>query len=79
MSPLADFKPNMLSLLFALLELDYGLLRAVTPYYEVFALSEKQPGGLEKCKQDTSDVGRLINQCWKKGPVSGVRSGVTDE
>jgi hypothetical protein len=62
----------MLNLLFALLELDYGLLRAVTPYYELYALSAKAADGLDKVRQDTSVEGKAINKYWNKGPVSAL-------
>jgi hypothetical protein len=35
----------MLNLLFALLELDYGLLRARTPFYEIYNIKKKDEAG----------------------------------
>lgn len=54
----------MLSLLFALLELDYGVLRARTPYFEVYTIKQKTPAGWAKVLGDTDVAAKAIRSNW---------------
>ncbi|EEB94963.1 hypothetical protein MPER_06142, partial [Moniliophthora perniciosa FA553] len=42
-SKVYDIRANVLGLLYAQLELDYNHIRAVTPYYSVYTIDEKNP------------------------------------
>lgn len=54
----------MLSLLFALLELDYSLLRARTPYYEIYNIKPKG-NGLRKVLADDSHSAKAVRAQWR--------------
>lgn len=54
----------MLNLLFALLELDYGLVRSRTPYYEVATIKQKSPAGWAKILGDTDPAAKAIRSRW---------------
>ncbi|KAK4687262.1 hypothetical protein P7C73_g2871, partial [Tremellales sp. Uapishka_1] len=59
-----DIRPSMLNLLYAILELDYELLRARTPFYEVYTLKFKG-NGLQKVTADDSQAAIAIKANWK--------------
>ena len=54
----------MLNLLFALLELDYGLMRARTPYYEVYTIKQKSAPGWSKVMLDQDPSAKVIRSHW---------------
>lgn len=69
----------MLNILFAILELDYGLLRARTPFYEIYNIEKKSAGGWEKVEKDSSAVAQAIRAGWKKkSKFTEVRDYIVD-
>ena len=54
----------MLNLLFALLELDYGLMRARTPYYEVYTIKQKSSAGWSEILSQTDPFATAIRAHW---------------
>ncbi|TFK57018.1 ATP-dependent DNA helicase [Heliocybe sulcata] len=59
-----DIKPNVLNYFYAELELDHGYIRAVTPFFSVYTLSETTSEGWEKVLSDTSDAAIAIRESW---------------
>ncbi|GAA5905430.1 hypothetical protein JCM8208_004276 [Rhodotorula glutinis] len=67
-----DIGRNTLSLLYALLELQQGLLRATTPFYSSYQLkpSSSNPSAFKtKVENDKSPEAVAIRAHWKKGPT----------
>ncbi|GAA5936353.1 hypothetical protein JCM3775_006476 [Rhodotorula graminis] len=67
-----DIGKNTLSLLYALLELQQGLLRATTPFYSSYQLkpSSSNPSAFKtKVENDKSPEAVAIRAHWKKGPT----------
>lgn len=58
-------QPTVLNLLFAQLELDYGYIRAVTPYYSVYEISPSTDAGWRNVLADKSPAAMTIRQEWK--------------
>jgi hypothetical protein len=54
----------MLNLLFALLEVDFGLMRSRTPYYEVYTIKQKTANGWGKVMQDSDPAAKAIRSHW---------------
>ncbi|KZT30636.1 ATP-dependent DNA helicase [Neolentinus lepideus HHB14362 ss-1] len=59
-----DIRSNVLNLCYAQLELDYNYLRAVTPFYSVYTLSQRTATGWNKVLSDTSDAAKAIKGSW---------------
>ncbi|TFK57019.1 ATP-dependent DNA helicase [Heliocybe sulcata] len=59
-----DIRMNVLNYFYAELELDHGYVRAVTPFYSVYTLSENTSEGWEKVLSDTSDAAIAIRESW---------------
>jgi hypothetical protein len=72
---------NVLGLCYAKLELDpnFGFIRAITPFYSVYDLTERAKGGLTKVIADTSPAGKAITMYWSAKAlgyqVGGLGSG----
>ncbi|GAA5970643.1 hypothetical protein JCM11641_007383 [Rhodosporidiobolus odoratus] len=67
-----DIGRNTLSLLFAILELQFGLLRATTPFYATYQLrgSANRPSGFQEVLlSDQTPEAQALRQHWKKGPT----------
>ncbi|GAA5949472.1 hypothetical protein JCM10213_005240 [Rhodosporidiobolus nylandii] len=67
-----DIGANTLSLLFAILELQFGLLRATTPFYAEFSIkpSQTRPQGFQEILYgDKSREANAIRSSWKKGTM----------
>lgn len=63
-----DITQNTLTILYAILELDFGLLRAVTPFYSSFSIKPSEQWAKIVMK-DSSPAGNAIRSHWKKGPI----------
>jgi hypothetical protein len=59
----------VLNLLFALLERDYGLLRAQTPFYEIYNIKPKSDRGWGSILNDDSRTANAIRKHWKTKPT----------
>ncbi|KIJ68526.1 hypothetical protein HYDPIDRAFT_24796 [Hydnomerulius pinastri MD-312] len=59
-----DIRPNVLGLCYAQLELDYGYIRAITPFYSVYDLSARTGEGWNKVLADNSDAAKTIKMYW---------------
>lgn len=62
---------NTLGLLYAQLELQSELLRAVTPFYQTYQFKAlgRNPGGWSKVLADKSKEAVAIRKYWKSGPT----------
>ncbi|KAI0825027.1 ATP-dependent DNA helicase [Trametes gibbosa] len=60
-----DIRQNVLNLSYAQLELDYGYIRATTPYYSLYDLSSKTADGWAKVMADNSPAAKAIRTYWK--------------
>ena len=59
---------NTLGLLYATLELQFGLLRATTPFYSQYALKpSKESHRFKEIESDSSPIAKVIRNYWKKG------------
>ena len=56
---------NVLGLLYAQLELDYGYIRAVTPFYSIYDISSRSDAGWQKVLNDPSPAAVEIRTYWK--------------
>ncbi|KAH9858087.1 ATP-dependent DNA helicase [Lenzites betulinus] len=59
-----DIRQNVLNLSYAQLELDYGYIRATTPYYSVYDISKKTADGWAKVMADNSPPAKAIRSYW---------------
>ncbi|GAA5925627.1 hypothetical protein JCM1841_004791 [Sporobolomyces salmonicolor] len=66
-----DISRNTLSLLFANLELQFGLLRAVTPFYQTYTLkpTEANPSLFQRVVDSNTPEGESIRNTWKAGTI----------
>ncbi|KAH9813809.1 P-loop containing nucleoside triphosphate hydrolase protein [Melampsora americana] len=64
-----DIKTNTLGLLFAQLELNFGLLRATTPFYGVFTWP-RNDRTIARMKAEKGDIARTLCDHMKTGPVN---------
>ncbi|KAJ6604577.1 ATP-dependent DNA helicase [Mycena vulgaris] len=64
-SKLYDIRSNVLNLCYAQLELDYGFIRAVTPFYSVYEITPR--GGAERASilNDKSKEAATIRTYWR--------------
>ncbi|KAI0778291.1 ATP-dependent DNA helicase [Trametes elegans] len=60
-----DIRSNVLNLCYAQLELDYGYIRATTPYFSLYDISAKTPAGWQKVMSDTSPAATAIRTYWR--------------
>ncbi|ESK95848.1 atp-dependent dna helicase [Moniliophthora roreri MCA 2997] len=58
-SKVYDIRTNVLGLLYAQLELDYNHIRAVTPYYSVYTIEEKNSS---RVSADTTKIGNAVRR-----------------
>lgn len=54
----------MLGLLYAQLELDYGYIRAITPFFSVYDISARSANGWQKVMTDESVAAVAIRTHW---------------
>ncbi|KAI0815051.1 ATP-dependent DNA helicase [Irpex lacteus] len=59
-----DIRANVLNLCYAQLELDYGYLRAVTPFYSVYDITIRGNADRQKVLNDDTYYAKLIRQYW---------------
>ncbi|RPD55839.1 ATP-dependent DNA helicase [Lentinus tigrinus ALCF2SS1-7] len=59
-----DIRQNVLNLLYAQLELDYGYIRAVTPFYSIYDISSRNAAGWQKVLSDPSPTAVAIRTYW---------------
>ncbi|KAI0756886.1 ATP-dependent DNA helicase [Daedaleopsis nitida] len=59
-----DIRQNVLGLLYAQLELDYGYIRAITPFFSIYDISQRGAGGLQKIMADNSAPAKAIRTYW---------------
>ncbi|TNY20349.1 ATP-dependent DNA helicase [Rhodotorula diobovata] len=65
-----DIGRNTLSLLFTVLELQHGLLRATTPFYSSYQLKpSSNPAAFKQIENDPSKEARAIRSHWKVGKI----------
>lgn len=57
-------KSNVLGLLYAALELEWGYIRAITPFYSVYDLSPVTTALLAKVKADKCQAASTIRAYW---------------
>jgi hypothetical protein len=55
---------NVLGLCYAQLELDYGYIRALTPFYSVYELSACSSEGWTKVWADKSTAANTVRKYW---------------
>ncbi|KII93915.1 hypothetical protein PLICRDRAFT_88210 [Plicaturopsis crispa FD-325 SS-3] len=67
-SKVYDIRSNVLGLCYAQLELDYGYIRAVTPYYSVYDISERTAEGWRKVMADQSAPAKAVRNYWTRKP-----------
>lgn len=62
---------NTLSLLFTILELQYGLIRATTPFYSTYTIKplENNPSTFPNVLNDQSPEARALQRHWKQGRI----------
>ncbi|KAI9065831.1 ATP-dependent DNA helicase [Trametes sanguinea] len=60
-----DIRQNVLNLCYAQLELDYGYIRAITPFYSLYDISSKSASGWAQVLADSSPAAKAIRQYWK--------------
>ncbi|KAI0033425.1 ATP-dependent DNA helicase [Vararia minispora EC-137] len=56
---------NVLNLCYAQLELDFGFIRAVTPYYSTYDISSRAANGFQEVLKSASPAARAIKKHWK--------------
>ena len=54
----------MLGLLYAQLELDYGYIRAITPFFSIYDISGRTADGWKKVMADASRAAQAIRTYW---------------
>ncbi|ORY25849.1 ATP-dependent DNA helicase [Naematelia encephala] len=65
-----DIRQGMLNILFALMELDYGLLRATTPFYEIYKITPKDARAWTRAQADNGKAAVAVRKCWRKTGAS---------
>ncbi|KAJ7786235.1 ATP-dependent DNA helicase [Mycena metata] len=60
-----DIRSNVLNLCYAQLELDYGFLRAVTPFYSVYEITPLGPAQRASILNDKSKEAATIRRFWR--------------
>ncbi|KAF8213122.1 ATP-dependent DNA helicase [Mycena galopus ATCC 62051] len=60
-----DIRANVLNLCYAQLELDYGFLRAVTPFYSVYEITPRDGAGRSSVFNDKSKAATTIRTYWR--------------
>ncbi|CDO75469.1 hypothetical protein BN946_scf184935.g5 [Trametes cinnabarina] len=60
-----DIRPNVLNLCYAQLELDYGYIRAITPFYSIYDISAKSASGWAQVLADNTPAAKAVRQYWK--------------
>ncbi|KAI0655184.1 ATP-dependent DNA helicase [Cubamyces menziesii] len=60
-----DIRSNVLNLCYAQLELDYGYIRAVTPFFSIYDISAKTATGFQQVMADSSPAAVAIRRFWK--------------
>ncbi|KAJ7225586.1 ATP-dependent DNA helicase [Mycena pura] len=63
-SKIYDIRPNVLNLCYARLELDYGFIRAVTPFYAVYDITPCDNQGRTSIFNDKSKEAATIRSHW---------------
>ncbi|GAA6019852.1 hypothetical protein JCM10207_003722 [Rhodosporidiobolus poonsookiae] len=66
-----DIGRNTIGLLYAILELQFGLLRATTPFYSQYQIKPlpSNPTTFQQLLSDKSPESVALSQHWKKGPT----------
>ncbi|KAI0639508.1 ATP-dependent DNA helicase [Trametes polyzona] len=59
-----DIRQNVLNLCYAQLELDYGYIRATTPFYSIYDISSKSADGWSEVLADNSPAAKAIRTYW---------------
>ncbi|KAA1468691.1 ATP-dependent DNA helicase [Dentipellis sp. KUC8613] len=63
---LYDIRSNVLNLCYAQLELDYNYIRAVTPFYSIYDISELSNDGLREVMSCNTAAAKVIRTHWKR-------------
>lgn len=58
-------QPNVLNLLYAQLELDFGYIRAVTPCYAVYDITQRSAEGWKAVLEDPAPAAQVVRAQWK--------------
>ncbi|KAF7306860.1 hypothetical protein MIND_00478200 [Mycena indigotica] len=64
-SRIYDIRSNVLNLLYAQLELEFGIIRAITPFYSIYNITPRDGNGLKKIMSDDSFDAVTIRANWK--------------
>ncbi|KAI1788772.1 ATP-dependent DNA helicase [Ganoderma leucocontextum] len=59
-----DIRQNVLNLCYAQLELDYGYIRATTPFFSIYDISQRDAKGWAKVLADSSAAAKAIRTYW---------------
>ncbi|RDB29220.1 putative ATP-dependent DNA helicase RecQ [Hypsizygus marmoreus] len=62
-----DIRPNVLNLCYAQLELDYGYLRAITPFYSVYEINPRSNGWASIAANKSAIAAAIRAHCRPKG------------
>ncbi|TFY82334.1 hypothetical protein EWM64_g1675 [Hericium alpestre] len=63
-SKVYDIRPNVLNLCYAHLELDYGYIRAVTPFYSIYLLTARSADAWAKIDACNTEAAKVIRTHW---------------
>ncbi|TBU63841.1 ATP-dependent DNA helicase [Dichomitus squalens] len=75
-----DIRQNVLNLCYAQLELDYGYIRATTPFYSIYDISRCDENGWSKVLADSSPAAKAIRTYWtSKGTKCQIDTMLTAE
>ncbi|KAI0348544.1 ATP-dependent DNA helicase [Trametopsis cervina] len=73
-----DIRSNVLNLCYAQLELDYGYIRAVTPYYSVYDVTIRTDAAQQKVFADDTYYAKLVRQYWRRKNTGGYHIDVAE-
>ncbi|KZV77469.1 ATP-dependent DNA helicase [Peniophora sp. CONT] len=60
-----DIRPNVLNLCYAQLELDFGYIRATTPYYSIYEIHDPSGSGIAYINKASSAAAKAIRTYWR--------------
>nr|VWO96695.1 Pre-mRNA-splicing ATP-dependent RNA helicase PRP28 (EC [Ganoderma boninense] len=75
-----DIRQNVLNLCYAQLELDYGYIRATTPFFSIYDISQRDANGWSKVLGNSSPAAKAIRTYWSaKGNGYQINTVLTAE
>ncbi|KAJ7783707.1 P-loop containing nucleoside triphosphate hydrolase protein [Mycena maculata] len=60
-----DIRSNVLNLCYAQLELDYGFLRAITPFYSIYEITPRGSDERANIFKDQTKAAVTLRRCWR--------------